>query len=577
MRPPRLKRPCAERRREWALRLLKASALSVALLSAGAPAPAVGSPSDGGYFGTLQSIDLFGEVTRQVAGSYVDSLDLSLLVYSGIDGMLETLDPYSVFLDSEESVELGELTSSQYAGIGITIASVREAIYVTSVEEGWPASKAGLRTGDRITAIDGVSLSSKSLDDVRALIRGEVGSPVTLSLLRSGGGSFSRRIDREEILLSTVEHASFLDGRPGIAYVSMSSFADRSGADLRASLEELRAGAVRSGVPMRGVILDLRENPGGLLDAAVDVVSSFVPKGSPVVSIRGRSADATHAYPTTLEPFDGELPLAVLINARSASAAEIVAGAVQDLDRGVVVGERSFGKGLVQSVIRLPYDNALKLTTAKYYTPSGRLIQKESGNAHGARDVLPRKRAGAGSDEVFRTSRKRKVYGGGGIMPDVSLPDPELPAYLDALYRKGMLFLFAREWRGLHPEAPAPSDSTALSRAFGEFQRAQEFDYRSDADRKLGELKKLLAEADGKDGKSGGSEAFRLMEREVASLREREIGLAEDELKPALLEEVLLHYDERRAIDLELGRDPVVLKAADILSSPRTYRRMIGR
>ncbi|TCD48309.1 S41 family peptidase [Chlorobium sp. N1] len=542
----------------------------------GAPSSVAAASSGERYFDTVRSIDLFGEVTRQVAGNYVDTLDVGRMIYSGIDGMLETLDPYSVFLDAEESRDLGELTSSQYAGIGITIAALQGGVYVTSVEDGWPASKAGLRTGDRLSAVNGTSLDEKSLDEVRELIRGDVGTPVTLDVRRSGSEPFRRRIMREEVQLSTVEHAAFLKGAKGIGYIAMSSFADRSGADLRGALETLRSEAVRLGTPMRGVILDLRENPGGLLEAAVDVTSSFVEKGSPVVSIRGRSSAATQSYSTAKEPFDAGVPLAVLVNARSASAAEIVAGAVQDLDRGVIVGERSFGKGLVQSVIGLPYENSLKLTTAKYYTPSGRLIQKESGLAHGARDVLPRQKAGAGTEEVFRTSRKRKVYGGGGIQPDVAVSDPEPSAYLDALYRKGMLFLFAREWRSTHPAPPAAADSVAIASEFGVFLKAQEFLYRSAADRKLEELKKLLAEEEREEDAKTGA-ALVAMEREVDLARAGEMRAAAGEVAAALREELLLHYDEGRAFDEEIGRDPVVLKAAGILSSPRTYRRMLGR
>ncbi|ABB22906.1 C-terminal processing peptidase-3, Serine peptidase, MEROPS family S41A [Pelodictyon luteolum DSM 273] len=556
---------------------LKAVAfIAAGLFALGAAAPGAASTRDDRYFETARSIDLMGDVTRQVAESYVDTVDISRMLYSGIDGMLETLDPYSVFLDSEESRELGDLTSNQYAGIGVTIAALDGSIYVTSVEKGWPAETAGLRTGDRLTAINGVLLAGKSLDAVRELIRGNVGSPVTLRVQRHGTEPFTCRLVREEVRLSTVGHAAFLDGNGGIAYISLTSFADRSGVDLKSALGQLQREAVSRAIPMQGIILDLRENPGGLLDAAVDVTGSFVAKGSPVVSIRGRSAAASRSYATSGPPFDASLPLAVLINARSASAAEIVAGAVQDLDRGVIIGERSFGKGLVQSVIRLPYENALKLTTAKYYTPSGRLIQKEAGDAHGSRDVLPRKKAGEGSAEVFRTASNRKVFGGGGILPDIIATDPEPSPYLESLERKGLLFLHAALWRASHPQPPAPADSAALVQSFSGFLETQEFTYRSLADRKLEELKKLLA-GEKTDAAKQAMAVYRTMEVEIAAGREREIGRASGEVYTALREEVLRHYDERLAAMEGLRHDPVVRKASEIIARSRTYRKLLSR
>jgi len=372
---------------------------------------------------------------REVAENYVDTLSLSRLMYSAIDGMLETLDPYTVFLDEEQSRELGELTSSLYAGIGITIASIEDSIYVTSVVEGWPAAKSGMLVGDRITGINGVQLKEKSLDRVRELIKGNVGVSLTLAVSRRNSARLTFKLTREEVRLSTVSFSGLVEG---FGYIGLESFGTRSFEDMQKALAGIREEVAKSGGPLRGIILDLRENPGGLLDAAVDVTSMFVPEESPVVSIRGRSSGSSKSYKTIRPPEEPEIPLAILINARSASAAEIVSGAVQDLDRGILIGGRSFGKGLVQSVIHLPYDNALKLTTAKYYTPSGRLIQKEEHSAAAsARDVLPRLKSGGSRHEGFRTAAKRKVYGGGGIAPDIAVEPFVDSVYLEQLrYRE---------------------------------------------------------------------------------------------------------------------------------------------
>ncbi|KAA6231686.1 S41 family peptidase [Chlorobium phaeovibrioides] len=524
--------------------------------------------ADDRYFSAVKGIELLGDVYREVAENYVDTLSISRLSYSAIDGMLEPLDPYTVFLDEEQSRELGELTNSQYAGIGITIASIEGSIFVTSVEKGWPAAKAGMRVGDRITEINGVQLKKKSLDRVRELIKGNAGVPLALAVARRNSGRLTFRLLREEIRLSTVTFSGLVDG---FGYIGLESFGTRSFEDVQKALAGIREEAAHSGSPPKGIILDLRENPGGLLDAAVDVTSLFVPEESPVVSIRGRSAGSTKSYTTKRPPEESDIPLAILINARSASAAEIVSGAVQDLDRGILIGERSFGKGLVQSVINLPYDSALKLTTAKYYTPSGRLIQKEENGAlASARDVLtPRKRDGDGH-EVFRTAAKRKVYGGGGIAPDITVEAPGESAYLDQLRYRGMLFLFSLEQAA--SGVGASPDSAALMPAFNHFLENHDFSYRS-ADQKRFDLF-----MESFDGGEGGKKSLQVLEAgrdELERLRKMEVAGAAEDVAVALREEIVRLCDPKAARRLELARDPLFRKAAEVLSAPRQYARLL--
>ncbi len=253
--------------------------------------------------------------------------------------------------------------------------------------DGYAAAKAGIKVGDSIVAINSKVVKKMSLDEVKELIKGAAGTPVDFKIERQGSPSFSARLMREEVRVSAVSYSGILDG---IGYIEMKSFGSRSSDDLREAFQGLLSQASEQHLPLKGIILDLRNNPGGLLNVAVDVASLFVSKGSEVVSIRGRSPEMAKSYVTGTPPLDAALPLVVLINSQSASAAEIVAGAIQDLDRGVIIGERSYGKGLVQSVIRISYNTTLKLTTSKYYTPSGRLIQKEVHNAvHESRKVLP--------------------------------------------------------------------------------------------------------------------------------------------------------------------------------------------
>jgi len=522
------------------------------------------------YFDIVKSIDLFGEVYREVSLSYVDKLNVSELMYAGIDGMLHPLDPYTVFLDEKDSDELDELTSGQYAGIGFTIASIDGQVYVTSVIDGYAAAKAGIRVGDSIAEINGRSVRKASLDEVKELIQGAAGTVLTLKLERNSASSFFARVKREEVRVSSVSYSGIIDGT---GYIEMKSFGSRASDDLRDAFQGLLRQAAEQHVPLKGIMLDLRNNPGGLLNVAVDVTSLFVNQGSDVVSTRGRSPGATKVYVTTSPPLDARLPLAVLLNSQSASAAEIVAGAIQDLDRGVIIGERSYGKGLVQSVIRISYEHTLKLTTAKYYTPSGRLIQKEGEPVSESRKVVQKPR-GEKISTVFYTRGKRKVYGSGGIMPDIVLSGTDKSSYLPELRRKGMLFLFASHYRSSHSAMPSvPFDRKALLVSFSDFLRNRTFVYKSEPQRRFDELRESIRKVQSPDSSS--QKSFSGLQQEIELLREREITSESEDVVHALEVEILRHYNEPLARRAELDHDPVVTKAREVLSDSRKYSRIL--
>ena len=519
------------------------------------------------YFDIVKSIDLFGEVYREISKSYVDTLNVSKLMYAGIDGMLHTLDPYTVFLDEEDSGELEDLTSGQYAGIGVTISPIDGKFFITSVVDGSVAAKAGIGSGDTIVAINSKELKKSSFEEVKALMKGAAGTPLNLRLERFGSTPFSVRLIREEVRVSSVSYSSMLDG---IGYVEMKAFSTRSADDLRGIIQGFQRQARERNVPMKGLILDLRNNPGGLLTVAVDVTSLFVNQGSLVVSIRGRLPETVKTYVTATPPLDAVIPLAVLINAESASASEIVSGAIQDIDRGVIIGERSFGKGLVQSVIRIAYNNTLKLTTAKYYTPSGRLIQKEKEAAHQSRNVLQKAKED-NALKVYNTKGKRKVYGSGGITPDIQLSEPVPSPYLTALRKKGMLFLFSAHYSSSHPAIPSkPLDRHALMALFNVFLRGRSFVYTSESERHFNELKesmkKTSVEKSGEWMKTLGG-----LQQKVMMLKEQEIATEFDRIGQVLEEEILRHYNERLARKAELDHDPVVNKALEVLADSRKY------
>ena len=525
------------------------------------------APSDRGYFDIVKSIDLFGEVYREVSKSYVDTVNVSKMIYAGIDGMLHTLDPYTVFLNEEDSGDLDDMTNGQYAGIGVIISPVDGVLYVTSVVEGSAAAKAGIRAGDAIVSIDSKDVKKSPFAEVKSLMKGVSGTPLSLKLEREGSQPFSVRVIREEVRVSPVSYSAIIDG---IGYVEMKTFSSHSAENLREAILSLQRQAAENHVPMKGIILDLRNNPGGLLTVAVDVTSLFVNRGSLVVSIRGRGPETSKTYVTSVPPLNAPLPLAVLINSESASASEIVAGAIQDLDRGVVIGERSFGKGLVQSIIRISYNNTLKLTTAKYYTPSGRLIQKEKDGVNDVHQLL-RKVKGDAAEKTFYTRGKRKVYGGGGITPDIQLPDPARSSYIAALRKKGLLFLFPAFYCSSHPVMPSlPLDRKALMASFSDFLQRKNFTYLSEAERRFNELKESIKKTSGAKDVEW-EKTHEGLRQEVKRLKVLEIAKESERVSLLLEQEVIRTYNERLARKTELDHDPAVKKALEVLSDSRKY------
>lgn len=522
------------------------------------------------FFSIARNIELLGDVYGGVSENYVDTVDTAEFMYAGIDGMLETLDPYTVFLDKQESQELGELTSGQYAGIGVRISEIAGDVYIVSVFEGTPASEAGLRVGDRIVKVDRHAVEGKELDEVKNFIKGPSGSTVVLSVERYGQKRARRyRLTRQEVRVNSIRYAGLFGT---VGYFEMSTFGNRSAEELGKAINDMRTAARINNHDMNAVILDLRNNPGGLLDVAVDVTGLFVDKGSQVVSTMGRDPESEIRYRTTREPSVDELPLAVLINKNSASASEIVAGAIQELDRGVVVGDRSFGKGLVQSVISLPYDCTLKLTTAKYYTPSGRLIQKEHGWAGGVRDVLGREDNDK-SEAVYYTRNRRKVYGGGGILPDIRVEADLLSGYEASLRKEGMLFRYANKYRASNDSLPETGiDRKSLIQDFELFVKKEGFVYQTEPEVLLEEVKGSLQEEQGA-GKA--DTLIASLENEMKRLASMKISGESETLALALEREIMRHFDEEAARRSFLEDDPVVKRALAVLMDSRKYREIL--
>jgi carboxyl-terminal processing protease len=523
------------------------------------------------FFAITRSIDLLGEVYKGVSQGYVDPIDVSEFMYSGIDGMLGQLDPYTAFLDEEQSDELDEITSGQYTGIGITIGLFSGNLYITSIIDGQPAAKAGLQVGDQIVAIDGIPVRTIPVDNVRNAIKGPPGTSVRLTIRKDGqGASKVISVARGEIRVTTVPYSGLFGSS---AYIQLNGFGEHSRDELKAAIRTIREQAAKNKVNVNGIVLDLRGNPGGLLTSAVDVAALFVEKNSRIVSTKGRTDDSEEVFLTRTEPLEPSLPLVLMIDGDSASAAEIVSGAIQELDRGVILGENSFGKGLVQSVITLPYNHILKVTTAKYYTPSGRLIQKPLAREESHRKVVLSTGA-ADSTKVFYTRNRRKVYGGGGIRPDIVVKADSLSGYLHALEKDGVLFRYASRFHLKHPAFQLQRlPSEPVSEEFNRFLEKEQFTFRSEAQKKLDSLKTLVQKEEGEDKALSGQLAA--LDKSLAASTQRSLSRDSLRITAALHREIMRHYDERAVLRKTIEDDPVAAKAFALLGDPQRYQSLL--
>jgi carboxyl-terminal processing protease len=416
------------------------------------------------------SMALFTEVMRKVRDEYVDRVDLDKLVQGAIRGMMDTLDPHSQFLSTKQYNDLMVSTHGSFGGLGIEIDIRNDWLTVIAPIEGTPAYRVGIRGGDRIVRIEGKSTRGITITDAVQKLRGEKGTEVTISIQREGEADLlDYTLTRDIIKIKSVPFAALLDG--GLGYVRVAAFSDETGEELRTVLRDLRSQG------MQKLIVDLRRNTGGLLSQAIEVSEQFLEPDQTVVSTRGRMPQQNREYKAGRRAAGGDYPLVILVDHQSASASEIVAGAVQDLDRGLVVGLTTFGKGTVQSVMRLPGDNALKLTTAKYYTPSGRCINKYEGDDEAKAYILTDE-AEADSARVYFTAGGREVYGGGGIRPDIEITREDMPKIASSLARRGLLFEYAVGYVVTHEEVGEDfADDPAFLQEFQEFLEEKEFEY----------------------------------------------------------------------------------------------------
>ena len=481
-----------------------------------------------------QWTEIHDGIVKELNRSYVDSLPVDRIMRAGVDAMLEELDPYTIYIPEEENEDLQMLMSKTYGGIGAIIHKKKEEnVIINEPYFGSPAHKNGLVCGDEILEIDGTPVKGLESKDASDRMKGKPGTTVTFKVRKGRtGDTLDVPVVRERIHFPDVEYAGMLNDTTG--YILQSGFTEGVAGQIKDRFNELKAQG------MKRLVLDLRGNGGGLMSEAINIVSLFVPKGSLVVSAKGNSEKSRRDSYTTLEPIDTQIPIIVMINSGSASSAEIVAGALQDLDRATIMGERSYGKGLVQSILPVAYNGQLKITTAKYYTPSGRCVQaidysnrNEDGSVGHIPDSLTKE---------FRTAAGRIVRDGGGITPDVEIKVPDYSRLVYSLVLSGVLDQYVIDYSRRHDSIPAVEDFHFTDEDFEDFIRfakTQDFDYRSSAKTLYDQMKKELV----KDGLADAmSEELAAMGKALEMDKEKFIRLKKDEIVPFIEEEIATRY-----------------------------------
>ncbi len=439
------------------------------------------------YFEISKNLELFGKVYKEISFNYVDDIDPQEFMRAGIKGMLSKLDPYTVFIDEKNQDDIDLLTNGKYGGVGISIGVRNEKVTILEVLDGYSAQKQGIRIGDVVIGIGDTKVTPKIIDEISSLVKGEPGTPVQLKILRSSEiDTLEFNLIREEVIVKNLVFADFYPENSNNVYLKLSNFSRSAGDEIRSSLKRLK-----DKKEIKSIVLDLRGNPGGLLDVAVDICDKFLKKDLLIVSTRGKELSSEKKYFAIEEPLVGKEKLIVLINGSSASASEIVAGAMQDHDRAVILGTQSFGKGLVQTITPLSFNTSLKITTAKYYTPSGRCIQKIDYSKDN--QVIPD--PDSLQQDEFSTDNKRVVYSAGGITPDTTVKNGIESDLLKDLLAKGIIFNFADKYyyQNVYMDFNKISKDKILLE-FKKYLSDSDYKYESDVEKRINEVVKHLKE-----------------------------------------------------------------------------------
>ena len=538
------------------------------LLLAGSILP--GQAQKDNRFEVSKNLDIFNALVKEVEMFYVDSVDVEKTVRRGINAMLSGLDPYTVYYPEQDMDELKIMTTGEYGGIGSYIRERKDGgVYIIEPFEGMPAALAGLKAGDRILAIDTVDTSNKTSSEVSELLKGVPNTKMVLKIQRPNEKK-PREVElvRKQILVDQVTYYGVRGD--GVGYIYLKGFTDKSAQEVKNALEDLKKNH-----QIKSLILDLRNNGGGLLESATQIVGMFVPKGKEVVSTKGKVSQWDRTYRTSNEPIDTVMPMAVLINGNSASAAEIVSGALQDMDRAVLVGQRSYGKGLVQSTRELPYEGRLKVTMSKYYIPSGRCIQQmdySHRKADGSVAAIP-----DSLTSVFYTSKGRPVRDGGGVRPEFEIEEEEMPTIMYYLVTDFVLVDFVTDWAQKHKTIPPVEEFTVSDEdfeAFKNYAKEKNFTYDRQSEKILKNLKEV-AQLEGYTDRD--STIFTELEARLTPNLDRDFDLYKDQIKKLLASEIVKRYYFQKGELLESLKDDEVLdKAIEVLSNPELYSKTLS-
>lgn len=520
-------------------------------------------------FEIAKNLDIFATLYKELNRNYVEETDPGKLMEKAIDEMLKSLDPYTVYIPESDIEDYKLMTTGIYGGIGALIHKKDGNVVISQPYEGFPAEKKGLMAGDKIIKIDGKEVKSKPISEVSSMLKGQSGTEVEVVVERYGSKKpIKKTLVRENVKIDNVPYYGML--HDSIGYIKLTDFTKNAAKEVKEAFLELRKNHHVS-----SVIIDLRGNGGGLLDEAVRLSNIFIPKGELIVSTKGKLKSKNSYHKTNNNPVDKDIPLAVLVDRGSASASEIFAGAMQDLDRGVVVGKRTFGKGLVQNVVPLSYNSKLKVTVAKYYIPSGRCIQaidyanrNEDGSVGKVPDSLI---------SEFTTKNGRKVYDGGGIRPDISSEKESISHITRGLIKDFMIFDYATKFRIENPEIPSVESFKITDSIYNDFKKyisKRNFDYTTDSEKQLEKLKETAKEE--KYFKAIGKE-FSELEKKLMHDKNSDLLTYKDEIKFILKEHIIMrYYYQTGAIKASLNEDPGVEKAVNILLDKDKYNNILS-
>lgn len=521
------------------------------------------------YFEIAKNIEIYSTLYKTINEIYVDEVNPNTLLNTTVESMLANLDPYTVYISEDKIEDFRTESTGEYGGIGASTIRLNGRVFVSMVINNGPAANAGIEIGDEVITAAGVPVVDKTNDELNQLVRGQAKTNVLLGIKKNGNDSVEEvSVVRDKITIENVPYFGMVSERVG--YIKFTTFTANGAKNVGKALKDLKSQGAKS------IILDLRGNPGGLLHEARDICNLFIPKGKLVVSTKGKRPENSNEFKTVNAPMDLKIPVIVLVNHSSASASEIVAGTLQDYDRAVIMGQKSYGKGLVQNVRPLSYNAQLKVTIAKYYTPSGRCIQAldyTHRNEDGSVGTIP-----DSLKTTFETTNGRTVYDGGGVDPDVLLLDKEWPPLLIELIQQGKIYTYANEFKLNNPSIPEPKDFNLTDTQFDHFVNWMEADtltYESNAQKKMDVIEELSKKL--KTQSAVYSSTLAEVKSELKQPVSKQLYAIKKEVEKALEAEIALrYYNQEGGIEASLADDGEMQKAVELLKNPARYNEILS-